>query len=273
MSRRFLLGPVDSVWAGKHIRVCENDHQVKMWDRSSSDLNNVDKWGAVESALPADWRPDVVVFIDDGGPPPQWIWHAPIPIVAVAPSPRWHWHWARRSLPKFDLILTGAANVDVFRRAGITNVSPVQWLGTESATPTGETCDIDILYLGRTNPIQNSHSASLVLPIVRLQEDWNVSFLFDSDFKDCLPMMRRAKLVALADAENLEGCICRCGAGDSAFHRADAETRTASPVFLCRRIEAEEHVKYLQDEPARLVRIETAQRHWRRPPRGVMAAN
>jgi 2-polyprenyl-3-methyl-5-hydroxy-6-metoxy-1,4-benzoquinol methylase/tetratricopeptide (TPR) repeat protein/glycosyltransferase involved in cell wall biosynthesis len=81
-----------------------------------------DTFQDILNRLPEGWEPDFILWVCSYYPIPEGIEHSPYPTVAAIADWNLIWTSLRVNLKRFDWIVTDKAGVDLYRRAGYTNV-------------------------------------------------------------------------------------------------------------------------------------------------------
>ncbi len=155
---RYLLGPVSGSF---NQDVLAPSADARFFGAAGEQDLAVDpdgSWDDLLTQLPDEWRPDfLVLWLPYASIPPK-LWQAPAPIIGLAPDGNLLAHAYRRILPRCDLAFGSAANVERWRRDGISQARALNLSGLgpdQTASPVDAKQaerDIDVLFVGNLHP-------------------------------------------------------------------------------------------------------------------------
>lgn len=199
---RYLFGPITEVTplpgldAARQRGDCRTfSHKAGVADfHLASDVS----WDAIRRQFPGDWRPEVLLAWLPYTRIPAWVWTAPIPVIGLAADWNLLWHGYRQIAPLCDAVLTDGPGVQHFRRAGFAHVHAAnlygpgpEWFGEPADAPR----DIDVLFVGNLNPGVQSERLAWLGRLGQWSDRRRVvirSGVFGAPYRD---LIRRAKIV------------------------------------------------------------------------------
>lgn len=231
-------------------------------------------WDAVRRLFPGDWRPEVLLAWLPYTRIPAWVWSAPVPVIGLAADWNLLWHGYRQVAPLCDAVLTDGPGVVQFRRAGFAHVHTAnlygpgpEWFRESADGPR----DIDLLFVGNLNPGVQSERLAWLGRLGAWSDRRRVvirSGVFGPPYRD---LIRRAKIVFNRSVRGecnqrvfeavAGGALLLQEAGNSEVAEYFTPGREYIPYDggdLDAMIE-----RYLQDEPARLAVVRSAQERGR----------
>lgn len=198
----YLLGPLTTPTLPSSARRDREARRCLTWGSAGkADLtySPTDTWDILTQRLPADWEPDCLVVDLAYTRVPESVWTAPVPVVGLAGDWNLLWHGYQYLAPRCDLVLTDAAGVERFARAGVEHARPAFLYGIEPeyfAAPADQPDrDIDVLFVGNLHPAVQRERHPWLARVAGLADRWSVvvrTGVFGDEYR---ALLRRAKIV------------------------------------------------------------------------------
>jgi hypothetical protein len=193
---RYLIGPRDRGELAAALPSGTREGDALPFDRH--DLDAAGSWRGLCDRRAGGREPDLVFLHLAYQSIPAWLWSAPVPLVGLAADAQALWGWCRHALPLCERVLADGPTVERLRRAGITHARPANLFGLTQPfldLPAAGKRDIDILFVGNTQPAVQRERLVWLGRLAKLRSRWNVVIatgVFGDDYR---ALLRRSRVV------------------------------------------------------------------------------